>query len=272
MKYEMKELIPLVTILSRQYTSKESSSICEEKAKQLMEAVLYTIDLTEDTKLDMMINLRQKDSIVAKEAYFAGGEILLMKFQNLQKKYGKLMEEFDSYGNVCLKEMVEKGFPAFFRYYDITYNPQNTILTLDYPMLGSTVSLCGILAIEQAVNAIETEQLFLQLFSREYVIQTLTSYHNNYEHLILNVAEVVYESLLLKLKSCVPDEIQKEAQKSKTSYCNFMKKMKENLENNLKNQNSNECNDTAEKMDMVFAYLNLCFDGICIRNFYKNEK
>ncbi|WP_455717147.1 DUF6179 domain-containing protein, partial [Anaerosporobacter sp.] len=46
--YEMEELLPIVARLVDQYTSKESSSIRFETAKQLMEAVIYCNNHNED--------------------------------------------------------------------------------------------------------------------------------------------------------------------------------------------------------------------------------
>ena len=44
MRYEMEELVPIVAKLAKRYTSGESTSITYEKAQQLMEAVLYSIN------------------------------------------------------------------------------------------------------------------------------------------------------------------------------------------------------------------------------------
>lgn len=43
MDYKMEDLLPVVAELAEKYTSKESTSLPYEKARQLMEAVLYCI-------------------------------------------------------------------------------------------------------------------------------------------------------------------------------------------------------------------------------------
>jgi len=48
MSFETEELLPIVAELADKYTGKESSSITYEKARQLMEAVLYCIHEYED--------------------------------------------------------------------------------------------------------------------------------------------------------------------------------------------------------------------------------
>ena len=47
LEYEMEELVPIVAKLTEQYTSKESSSIRFETARQLMEAAIYCIHHSE---------------------------------------------------------------------------------------------------------------------------------------------------------------------------------------------------------------------------------
>ncbi|NLG04860.1 MAG: hypothetical protein GX567_13670 [Clostridia bacterium] len=41
----------------------------------------------------------------------------------------------DDYGIVCLRDTFYKGIPAFLLHYDAKNKPQETILTLDYPIL-----------------------------------------------------------------------------------------------------------------------------------------
>ena len=48
--YEMEELVPIVASLSEKYTSKESTSVSYETARQLMEAVMYCINECASTK------------------------------------------------------------------------------------------------------------------------------------------------------------------------------------------------------------------------------
>lgn len=51
MSFETEELMPIVAELADKYTGKESTSITYEKARQLMEAVLYCIhEYEEDAK------------------------------------------------------------------------------------------------------------------------------------------------------------------------------------------------------------------------------
>lgn len=57
------------------------------------------------------------------------------KVVEANKIFDEVSEYFDDYDVECLHSTVQKGIPEFFKWYDIEFCPQNTILTLDYPIL-----------------------------------------------------------------------------------------------------------------------------------------
>ena len=56
MNYEMDELVPIVAKLAEGYTSKESTSITYDRAQQLMEAVIYSINEGEQSDFSLVQN------------------------------------------------------------------------------------------------------------------------------------------------------------------------------------------------------------------------
>ena len=191
MQYEMEELVPIVAKLAEKYTGKESSSVTYEKAEQLMQAVIYTID-----------ELRYSDSeyaiaseMSAVKAYEMGYDILCRRVGSCQKKYNEMIGNFDSYGNRFYYDTVVKGLPEFFLYYDVSFDPQDHILTLDYITRDFDVKLCGIDQIAAYIDSIITEQKFLSRFPRQYIIDTLLHWNRDYRELPVNIAETVQQSL-----------------------------------------------------------------------------
>lgn len=69
-----------------------------------------------------------------------------------------------------------KGLPEFFKWYDVKFQPQNTILTLDYPVLKDISQLSGIDKVYEFINCIRLEQQFLKKFSKSYVVEILEQY------------------------------------------------------------------------------------------------
>lgn len=82
--------------------------------------------------------------------------------------------------------------PEFFRWYDVSFEPQNTILTLDYPILKDISEFTGIDLIYDYILCICLEQKFLKCFPEKYVKNILYRYHEEYEDLLENICEIVF--------------------------------------------------------------------------------
>lgn len=110
--------------------------------------------------------------------------------------YNKIIANFSSYENQCLNDTVVKGLPEFFKWYDCRYEPQNTILTLDYPVLVEVTEHTGIDKIYDFVTCIQLEQKFLNGFPKKYVVETLSKYNREYRLMIDNICEIVLTDVL----------------------------------------------------------------------------
>lgn len=168
--YSAEELMPLVSELAALATEKASTSVSYELAEQLMEAVIYCICEGQEQNLPAV----EKPS--ARDAYAFGYQCVLQKVESMRRIYNRMMEDFCDYGNRCLSETVRKGIPAFLKWYDARLHPQNTILTLDYPLPVSVLEYCGIDIIFNYVNFIALEQNFLGFFPETYVREILKNY------------------------------------------------------------------------------------------------
>jgi len=239
--YQLEELIELVAKLSNQYVSAESSSVTYETAQRLMDAVIYTIrsqnQIIDDTAVMSKLP-------TARKAYEDGNMLLKEKVIHTMKRYNDMVGDFDDYHNHCLKDTVIKGMPEFFKWYDLKYNPQNTLLTLDYPILKDLSQLEGIWRIEAYLNCIELEQLFLNKFDKALVIEILFTYDGSYRLMINNLCEIVYEDVLYHLLAEKP--------------------IQERISRQEKILIMNQENVSKEKLN----YLSETF----IRTYYKNEQ
>lgn len=189
--YPMEELIPIVEKLAKEFTGNESSSVTYERARQLMEAVIYCIAHLETGKHSLM----SMEHFTAPEAYELGRASVIEKVRNTQQKYNHLMGFFDHYGNRNYRDTVEKALPGFFLYYDVKFAPTENIITMDYPVFGMDMNLEGIDMIRQYIDVIWEEQLFLKQFPRNDITSKLRSFHPHYEREYFNVREIVEMSL-----------------------------------------------------------------------------
>lgn len=192
MIYSMEELVPIVAKLAEKYTGGESSSISYEKAQMLMEAVLYCIHACENGEENML----QKENVTVKEAYAAGSRIVMERVLRLRELYHEMLPAFCDYGMVCLHEVVIKGMPEFLKRYDVRFCPQETLLTLDYPVLCRIAPLTGIDAVLKYAKCIALEQEFLAGFEESYIRELLRRYHSDYEDLVENICSIVLPNVI----------------------------------------------------------------------------
>lgn len=196
MNYKMEELVPIVGKLAEKYTAFESTSISYEKAEQLMGAVLYCIRETyrpEDTDSGQGTGIAAKENrLSAQQAYETGVGLAEKKAKASLALYHKILPGFDSYGNQCLRDTFLSGLPAFFQWYDVKFEPQNTILTLDYPVLRDISKYTGVDKIYEFLQCIHLEQIFLNKFPKQYVKKILMKNSGQYEEMADNICEVVF--------------------------------------------------------------------------------
>lgn len=187
MDYQMEELLPIVSELAQKYAGYESTSITYEKAQSLMEAVLFCLNEYNSLATDSLV---QRD-ISVKEQYNIGAKLLSEKVEDIRKIFNEFSVQFEDFGVKCLYDTVQKGIPQFLKWYDIKFCPQNTILTLDYPLLIDCSSLTGADAVYKYIRAIQMEQIFLGKFDRNYVMLVLEKYNFEYRDMIENICSIV---------------------------------------------------------------------------------
>lgn len=192
MDYQMEELLPIVSELAQKYAGYESTSITYEKAQSLMEAVLFCLSEYNSSAKDSLV---QKD-ISVKEQYNIGAKLLSEKVENIRKIFNEISFQFEDFGVKCLYDTVQKGIPQFLKWYDIKFCPQNMILTLDYPLLIDCSSLTGADAVYKYIRAIQTEQIFLGKFDRNYVMLVLEKYNFEYRDMIENICSIVLTNII----------------------------------------------------------------------------
>lgn len=193
--YPMEELVPIVAKLARRAAGGESTSVSYEKAQQLMEAVLYCIQEYEAGSG----SLPRRTGMPAEEVYRLGRRMVTDKVLLLKECYHVMLPDFCDYGMDCLRDVVMDGIPAFLKWYDVLFCPQDTILTLDYPVLCKIAPQTGVDAVFTYVNAIALEQKFLAGFEDGYVRGVLRAYQADYEEMPENICSIVLPDVLGRL-------------------------------------------------------------------------
>lgn len=194
MSFEPEELMPVVAELAQKYTSKESTSVSYETARQLMEAVLYCINQCSDED----VPVTQK-GLSAREAYELGYQKLVLKVKETQALYNNMITDFCAYGNENYYDTVTKALPGFFLYYNLKFAPHETIITMDYPTIIPIVEEKGILAIQKYVEYISMEQIFMNRFDDAYVFDVFNQFQKNYRKQFYNICSILLRHVLGKM-------------------------------------------------------------------------
>ncbi len=194
--YNPEDLLSIVSELAWKYSGNESTSITYETAQTLMEAVLYCM---EEYARSGGASPARKNTTV-REQYDTGLGLVTEKVQRIRSLFNGMAESFDDYGVRCLYDTVQKGIPQFLRRYQVRFCPQDTILTLDYPILedrsSRNGSCSGADAIYRYLCAIRTEQHFLGRLDRNYIVSVLESYDPGYRDMMENICAIVLANVI----------------------------------------------------------------------------
>lgn len=107
-----------------------------------------------------------------------------------------MVQDFCAYGNENYLDTVTKAIPAFFRYYDVRFMPQETLITMDYPTICPIIGKSGIDAIESYLEYISLEQTFMNALPREYVYGVLFKFQANYRKQFYNICTILLRHIL----------------------------------------------------------------------------
>lgn len=207
--YPLEELLSIVEVLTIQYTSNQSSSITVETAKALLSAVNYCIQetaqpfevhpsaqLNNNEERENSVSTNQENHLTAKMAYEKGYNMVIQKVKGALVLYNDIMEDFRWYENIAYYDTLVEGMPAFFQYYDPKFEPENHLLTLDYPTIKPVNHLTGVDAIYQYLRYIMLEQVFLQAYEDDCIVNLLKRYDENASKLFINISEVVFQNAI----------------------------------------------------------------------------
>lgn len=206
----MEELMDIVSGLAQNCLGCSHTSMTWERAQSLMEGVLYCIGQAGD-RADEMPALSGGSG---KELYEAGCAIVRNKADRIRLLYNQMAGDFEDYGMECLRDTIQKGIPEFLKRYDARFCPQDTILTLDYPVLSDLSGRMGADAVLEYLRCIRLEQKFLGLFGPETVRELLRRHDPEYEKGVENICGILMPCVTERaLEKSMGKEQQTEEQK-----------------------------------------------------------
>lgn len=184
---KIEALLPIVEELTNRYTSGDSTSVSQETAKQLVEAVIYTIKVAEGQLAGSQTLINNHMTIGAQ--YALGKRLIQEKTKEALACFNALCNVGTNYEQIYLKQS-KKELLHFFNYYDVEYNPQDHLVFLDYPVLAKVSGFTGIEYIWIYVHSLYRELSFLNQLPQEQVVKTLEVGEKDYRTLPINLCTV----------------------------------------------------------------------------------
>ena len=238
------ELGKLLKEIIMKYTKGESSSVTIETAEKLLIAIWYTIDvyLLSFDNIQECIDIIKNKSL--ETMYKEGKLILKEEFEITKELYEKTIKDKLDIEIIAYNDTLGDGIEAFFRNYNIEFEPHDAPGSIDYPLAFDDWSVQGLNYIKNYLKNINIENRICSYFDKSAINNMLENYgrmyHINYRDLLINVFELTITNAVF---SFIVNRDYKSLEIKEEEFTH--------LENNLKNLK----NDISKLID-------LCVDKI----------
>lgn len=192
------DIIYLLGERVEKFTMGDSTSVTKETAERILGSILYCIKSdSNNTIKNLDKSLIKKENLDIRTAFYNG---LLIKKEKIKKAKilcEDIKREFCFIDNCYYKDIIWKGMEAFFKNYDVEFNPQYNVLTLDYPLYIEIENLSGIDLIYEYLKRFYIEERFLKKFEIYVIEEVLRGYNENFNNLVINICKIILRNALI---------------------------------------------------------------------------
>ena len=192
------DIIYLLGERVEKFTMGDSTSVTKETAERILGSILYCIKSdSNNTIKNLDKSLIKKENLDIRTAFYNG---LLIKKEKIKKAKilcEDIKREFCFIDNCYYKDIIWKGMEAFFKNYDVEFNPQYNVLTLDYPLYIEIKNLSGIDLIYEYLKRFYIEERFLKKFEIYVIEEVLRGYNENFNNLVINICKIILRNALI---------------------------------------------------------------------------
>lgn len=194
------DIISLLGERVEKFTMRDSTSVTKETAERILGSILYCIksdsnNTIKNSSLDK--SLIKEENLDIRTAFYNG---LLIKKEKIKKAKilcENIKREFCFIDNCYYKDIIWKGMDAFFKNYDVEFNPQYNVLTLDYPLYIEIENLSGIDLIYEYLKRFYIEERFLKKFEIHIIEEILRGYNDNFTNLVINICKIILRNAII---------------------------------------------------------------------------
>ncbi len=199
------EIMFILGQLILKYNQGESSSLKAETAQRILMSIFYAIDafLSGFQNADDAIAILKTGSIG--EIYANGLELLETCLADTRLLYQHIATNKLVIQNEAYNSTIDEALPDFFRNYDILFSAQDTMASIDYPLLFDDMRIQGIFYIKQYLEKLNYETQFCSLFPKENADRVLLNYGRvyriDYREALINVFEILLTNSIFSVLS-----------------------------------------------------------------------
>ena len=184
------ELGKLLNEIIMKYTKGESSSVTIETAEKLLIGIWYTIDsyLYSLDNIEDSINAIKNETL--EKMYNKGKIILKGEFEITKELYEKTIENKLNIEIIAYNDTLLDGIEAFFKNYNIEFEPHEMPGSIDYPLAFDDWNVQGLNYIRNYIRNINIENRICSYFDKSDINNLLEQYGRmyciNYRDLLIN--------------------------------------------------------------------------------------
>lgn len=189
------EILDLLKDLIIKFTQDKSSSVRAETAQHLLESLLYAIDaatISFEDPADAVIRLK---NVGVKQMYAQGLDLVMACVGVSRFLYRNIKANKLSMGTHAYNLTIDEALAGFFDTYDPIFHAQDTMASIDYPLLFDDMSITGIFYIKQYLEKLGMENDFCRLCNPASATRLLQRYGQvyaiDYRDTLLNLFEVM---------------------------------------------------------------------------------
>ncbi|NLO20452.1 MAG: hypothetical protein GX119_00425 [Syntrophomonadaceae bacterium] len=185
------------------YSQGDSSSIKVETGERLMLSILYCVD----AYISNLNNPREAIEILStvgvKEVHRRGLELVNQCWQETKTLYQEILKlDID---NEAYQSTVDEALPACIEHYDPEFASNDTMGSIDYPLLLDDMKVQGIFYIRNYLYTLVLENKFCHRFSLNDIKELLSDYGQlyqiDYKEALINIFEIVLCNSIFSLLS-----------------------------------------------------------------------
>lgn len=185
------QLVNLWSVQIEAYNGSKSSSIPKKQAEKLMQSIYFTLGFYLRRLEDLDESIALMKSYPLKELFEKGQRLIKEEVEGVRDIFARLKTQLLPTQNIAYQDTYSKGLDPFFKSYNLKFESQECPGSIDYPLSNDDMKQIGADYIISYIEKSVLEHSLCLKFSFTEIEALLKAYHEGYQHLLINIYELV---------------------------------------------------------------------------------